>query len=343
MRVMLVTRAWETQRSGGMIHVVADRARELVRQGHDTHVVTTSDTPVAGQVKPAVDREEFGLTTHYVESPGHEWSAAFAEGCYAWAKKLDPDIIHTDSFDRDRVWWFSNFDVSVTMHGFLWGSWLTRWNEYRAFGKVSYFEKIWGTDPAFFPHKDIGNEIEGLKSAKSVIGVSGWEWRMLRDQYGLDAKLVYNPIDPCFFEPWPDVPRSGFLCATISQGGTRGFPFAQDAARRAGVKLETVTKVSRKEMPAIYDRVKAIVLPTCFAQGYDLTVAEARARGTPAIMSPTGSYLEIATPHDRLVSIGDTDMIASAMRSFPDYGSIGFDVSAHRPDAHVGAWLEVVG
>lgn len=333
MRIMLVTRVWPTQRPGGMPFVVRDRAVELARQGHEVHVITTAYSHKAGvRDIDNVCRHEDGVVVHYQGwAPAHEWSEEFADSCREWYEEIRPDILHSESFDRDRIWW-AGLPMNITMHGFSWGAWLTKWNEYLAYGNVL---------PSF-PAADIRKEIMALRNA-NVISVSQWEQRLLRDQCQIKSTLVYNPIAECFFSPLPATSkRDYFLCAAISQPGVRGFRMAQRAARMAGVRLLTVKDVSREEMPAIYDGARALVLPTAFCQGFDLSVAEARARGVPAIMSATGSYLDEARWWDRLVPIGDVAAVAHEMMDFRCPDGISMAADAHKPDKHVMEWVSAV-
>lgn len=331
MRIMLVSRVYPTHRPGGMPHVCKDRAVELARQCHDVHVVTTSCSKTADKTLPGITMVEEGVTVHYTSSPAHKWSPEFSVECLRLWKELKPDILHSDSFDREN-WWWRGMPMSVTMHGFTFGAWLTDWNEHRAYGNP--------LPP--FPAAEAAAEADMLRSAKTVLAVSRWEHRMLRDQYGLQPRLVYNPIAPAFFQQPPTgVERRVFLCVAVSQGGRRGFAVAKRAATLAGVRLVTAQGLSRERMPAMYDQAKALVLPTAFAQGYDLAVAEGRSRGCPAIMTATGSYLEEAEWWDKLVPIGDVGAVADAMSTpFTEAENIG--ESRHVPRIHALNWLDAV-
>lgn len=319
--------------------VCQDRANELALQGHEVHVITTSATSSAGEVVAGAEAAESGVIVHYLGAPAQEWSRAFAELAATRVENVAPEILHLDSFDRENVWWPGMAPrVAVTMHGLGWGGWLTEWNKARAYGETL----------AIFPARKLLQEAEGLAQADIVFGVSRWEHRLLRDQYGIErARLLYNPIAPYFFEERPRRERHGFLCVAVSQGGTRGFKIAEAAARRAGVRLTVATDIRRDGMVELYDRAQAIVLPTAFCQGYDLSVAEARARGCPAIMSPTGSYLDEALPEwDELVGLGNVAELAHVMKTWGDVRRLR-TVEAetdprHKPAEHVRRWLELI-
>lgn len=337
MRMMLVGRCIADQRPGGMPHVTSDRAEALAAAGVDVHLVTTSYSSKAGiEFAERQEQVKLNLTKWFTSTPAHDWSREFAEVCDAMYGRLQPDVVHLDSFDRDHPWWTGvKATKAITMHGFGWGAFLTKWNQYRITGGA--LEPDWAA---------IKRERDALVLADVVIGVSRHEHRMLRDQYALPkAKLVYNPIPAYFFEWRPQAKRSGFLCVAVSQGGTRGFETARRAALQAGVELRVLTSVPRAKLPAEYARSLAVVLPTAFAQGYDLSIAEARACGTPAIMAATGSYLDEACPHDVLVDTGDVDGLTAAMRRVAAEPRVlpGDIADAHRPERHAAAWLEAVG
>lgn len=364
MKIMLVSRVVPAHRPGGMPHVVMDRAEALAKAGHEVHVVTTRLS--GGGIETTN-----GVEVNYTNSPPEKWSKEFAICCEATAEHIKPNVLHLDSFDAANPWWVGK-KTSITMHGFGFGAFLTKWNLFRL-GRITEREMDCG-----FDEDSLMKERSALAKAHSVIGVSRWEWRMLRDQYGLrQAKLVYNPIAPYFFDdavcetcnglrtvdetlggcatanpeaPCPDCPstnkRTYFLCAAVSQGDTRGFGVVKDAARIAGVEIRTADKVERKDMPALYEGAKALVLATSFCQGYDLAVAEARARGCPAILSPTGSCLDEAKPWDTFTEIGDTEGLEDILRGWNrTFVPLPVPITAadeHRPERHAEEWLAAV-
>lgn len=337
MRIALVTRVWPTQRPGGMPHVCQDRAVELARQGYDVHVVTTWCSPVAGAVGTTVTKVEAGVHVHYTSAPAHEWTPEFAGQALKKVAVLAPDLIHSESFDRSSLWWEAlpqRPRVAITMHGFAWGAWITKWNLHRGYGKAM--------DP--FPADLVDEEEAGLASADVVCAVSRWEWRLLRDQYGLRTAVhVPNPIHPAFFSPRNlRHERTCYLCVGVAGAHTRGFRVADDACKRTRSPLYTASKISRDQMPAVYDGARAVLLPTAYAQGYDLTIAEGRARGIPAIMTPTGSYLDHAEPWDTFMEMGDTAGLASILEGYDPPPVPEGAADMHRPEEHVWAWLQAV-
>lgn len=322
-----------------MPNVCRDRAEELVRQGHEVHVITTSGCTNAGGLEPYSVLVEEGVHVHYTATRSQQWTREFAKACAAECKQLAPDIVHSESFDRDELWWEDKpaQHFAITMHGFGFGAWLTKWNLYRAYGHAL----------PLYPAADIYAESSALRSPAIdvVFAVSRWEQMMLRDQYGVaKAELLYNPIPNYFFGNVPsrgDFARS-YISAAVSQAATRRFSDAQRAAEQAGVRLTVCSTVPRDMMPAAYDNAAALVLPTAFCQGFDLSVAEARARRVPAIMTATGSYLHEAQPWDVLVELGDVDGLARALKERP-YGKVpACAAEEHRPAVHAFRWLNAI-
>lgn len=325
------------------------RAEALASLGHEVHVVTSYDSRTAGTTggdsvlgytnypyrEPAIHHRN--LTIHYVgEAPAHQWSAELGLAARQLAFDLKPDIVHCDSFDRRRPFWLGvPFRTAITCHGFGQGSWLTKCNLARAKGLP--------LPPR--PDEELNAEAGVLGTADVVIGVSRHECNMLRGDYGLaNVKLVPNPIPDYFFTPLSAAPQTYFLSAAISGQDIRGFAQAKEACRLAGVPFREARGIRREDMPAVYDGAKALLLPTAYSQGHDLSVAESRARGVPAIVSNVGSYLTEAEPFDCLVRPLNVEDMVIAIRSWrePDRETIRAAADAHRPAYHAVAWLDAV-
>lgn len=335
MKIMLVTRVYPTHRAGGMPFVVQDRARALSALGHDVKVVTTA---CLGSSR---EWNDSGPTVHHLEHTAPmKWSPEFAKDCREVADYFKPDIIHLDSFHRDQMWYVGNkARTVVTCHGFGWGAFLTRWNMMKA-------GQPWVGGTAF-NWADLDKEAKALSKVDVVIGVSRHEHRMLRDEYGLEnAKLVYNPIPDYFFEPMPSLKSNGryFICAAVSGQHQRGFDVVEKACRIAGVHLQKCERLDRRQMVEQYDNAIALLLPTAYAQGYDLAVAEARARGVGAIMSATGSYLSEAEDFDRHCKPLNVDSLVAQIKAWvqPSRSLVRAAAQVHRAEWHAQKWLEAV-
>lgn len=345
MKIVLVTRVWPMHRPGGMPHVCYDRSVELAKT-YEVHVLTTSRSPIDNVVKPSAEVVENNVCVHYLSVPAHRWTREFAEECSRTVSTLSPSILHLDSFDREYTWWEGK-KTAITLHGFGMGAWFTRWNLYRA-GAVP--------SPPVFDHMDITREIQGLRKAYRVLGVSRWEVRMLLDQYGLSpdrVRLVYNPIAPYFFGGQLTGERKGFISVAASQQGIRGFPTIPHLMKThlPEESYRVLTGFRREDLSSYYRTARALVLPTAFAQGYDLAIAEGRACGCPAIMTTTGSYLDEKGEWDVGVRLGSSEDMVSALvrmtsRSFNDIKTASFDASVaaevHRPENHVKSWLAAI-
>lgn len=327
MKIALVCRTYPTHRPGGMPFVCKDRAIALVKAGHEVHVLSTG---------PAETLEHDGVTVFHANCPPDSYSLSFADSALNHCRKWYPDVVHFDSFCRDYMWHKDlpkKVVTACTMHGFGFGAFLTGWNLY----------KIRNTAPEFNPSK-LFAEARALSTFKVVIGVSIHEHWMLKDIYGLfHAKLVYNPIAECFFKKPIVAPteKNLFLCAAISSHSTRQFDIAAKAAEMAGATLLIASKVPRHRMPELYDKSKGAILPTAYAQGYDLVVGEANARGRCVIASATGSYLREAEYNKGivLVPLNDVKALAAAMnQELPNLS----DQEKHHPDNHAVRWLEAL-
>lgn len=338
MKIVLVCRVYPTQRPGGMGFVCQDRANELAAQGHEVHVLTTgSDGPGDGIVQ-----------VHYVGGPATSYSEQFASGCYSACSRLVPDIIHLDSLDFKHPWWSDvtrreSTVLGITMHGFCWGAWMTEVN-------LAYRDTVL---PPTFPPDEFDRERRVLSEFDRVIGISLHEHWLMRHMMSLfDAQLVYNPIAPYFFEnrKVPEVrDRRRYLCAAVSGTHKRGFHIAVEAVRKAGAEIVTMSNASRTSMPNIIDDCDALLLPTAYAQGLDLTVGECLARYRPAIVTATGSYLREGEAggayHESiqlvpLVDHGAAHLTEVLKASPPIVSSASCEV--HRPSRHVARWLEVM-
>lgn len=337
MRIMLVCRAFSTHRPGGMLHVVEDRAEALAALGHDVHVVTTG---VLGDQR-AFDVPRAGYTVHHTDSPPCDYSHEFALESMRLSVTLQPDILHFDSFDRSRPWWVGcnrRMRIACTMHGFGMGAFLTKWNLFR--------EGIEPTAPVFNA-AEMDREAAAIRKFDVVIGISKHEHWMLRDCYGVrNAKLVYNPIAPYFFDRPTTIAKASkvFLCAAISGHSIRGFDIARKAAEQIGATVRTVSNVPRCEMPDVYDECQAVVIPTFYSQGFDLTVTEALARRRPVIASSTGSYIREESrlwPYLSTVPLNDVDALAKAMSNIVAPLAESIDTGAH-PKNHAVAWLRAI-
>jgi glycosyltransferase involved in cell wall biosynthesis len=333
MKIVSVSRIYPTHRPGGMGFVAQDRAHALAKAGHEVHILTT------GAHRGEADVMDAFVHVHHLDCKPLAYSDEFASRCREACESIRPDIIHLDSFDTDRLWWAGRprgvKKVAITLHGFCWGSALTKWNLYKL-----------GQGPApQFDFVGMVHERESLMQADAVIGISRHEHWMLKDLLGIPhARLVYNPIAPGFFaKPIVDPPKSPrLLCAAISGHGERLFAVAKKAASKAGIPLDVVSKSPRQLMPGVYDEHSALIVPTAYSQGLDLTVAEAVARGRPVIASATGSYLRESEVSSSVsvAPLGDIDSLARAMSLLTQCNHRESD--KHRPEVHVSNWMSAI-
>ena len=335
MKIVSVCRTYPTQRPGGMPHVTQDRARALAAAGHDVTVVTTGLKNGQYDTAGRYDMNDEGVRVVHAACPPQAYTQLFAERCKWECRDVKPDVLHLDSFDRERPLWVGIAPRTVvTMHGFGVGAMLTAWN--RFLGRAST-----APAPSWAALRD---EAEVLQTFDRVLAISEHEQWMLSDVYNLQdrVRLVPNPIADAFFvEPRLCLPTSTapFVCiGNPGTSGNRDFGRVRDAAKAAGIPLEIVTGVSRDAIPEILDESRGLVLPTLWSQGYDLAVAEALARRRPVIVSGTGSYWHLRAPYIRIVPRAcSPDVLVEALREpLPEVPSNA--AYTHRSAVHVERW-----
>lgn len=340
MKIALCCKVYPTARPGGMGFVCQDRARALAKLGHEVHVLTTGR--VTHQGETLVDA---GVEVHHMPCKSVHYSQEFVDHCLIHCRQWLPGIIHCDSFGVDyRPWWKScQARTAVTMHGFCWGAYFTQWNLYYRHG---------GRPPQLDADK-VAHEREMIASFNVQIGISLHEHWMLKCLMGIfSAKLVYNPIAEYFFShpnaPLPSIASPRFLCAAVSGHYERGFAIAAQAAKLAGAKL-VVADSPREQMPSLIDSCHALVLPTAYCQGLDLTVAEALVRNRPVVATATGSYLREAESGGiyekliKLIPLTDINALAADMKLPMTWVDKRWaKLQLHYPQVHAEKWLEAI-
>lgn len=325
--------------------VCQDRARALVKLGHEVRVLTT------GHQVGAITRDDQGVEVCYMACTPIEYSREYASECAAFCWDYQPDVIHTESFDVKHPWvtherhGCPTARTAVTMHGFCWGAYLTKLNLWMR-GVTKDFPEVdrAGTE----------REREILKRYDTVINISLHEQWLMTNLLGISAaKLVYNPIADYFFENIATLPAGPkkFLCAAVNGRKERGFDIAEAAAKEAGVELIIASKVPRNLMPTVIDSCHGLILPTAYAQGMDLAVGESLIRRRWVYATSTGSYqreAEIGGIYDGAIKLFPLNGqgLSTALVDSPssDYwlGWCQVATQRHRPDIHAKLWLEAI-
>jgi glycosyltransferase involved in cell wall biosynthesis len=337
MRIALVCRVYATHgRTGGMIHVIQERAEALARAGHQVHVITTS---ALGHGEHELVN---GVTVHHCQAgESMAYSDGFASFCLQTSNDLCPEIIHLDSYDCNRLWWHQRpggvRTVAVSNHGEAVGSQLTSWRM-----------KLRGLPSSESINTDEWlKERSALRRADAVIATCRFDRWMLSDVVGLDnVKLVYNPLAPWHWNgrksDLPEIPQ--FIAVALWGQHERGFSIAEAACTQAGVALTKPCNVSRRNLVHYYDMSRALLLPTYQSKGYDLSVAESIARLRPVICSDNGinTMEAIDKPWIVTVPIGNVDALAEKLRGpLPPvpHGAANDNL----PSNHIANWLEALG
>ncbi len=352
MRIVLCCRVYSTHmRVGGMIHVVVERAEELVRQGHEIHVITTSSP--GQQISQVVN----GVNVISPRSgEPQQYSDLYASVCELACKDLKPDIIHLDSWDKHRIWWSqfkSKCRVAITNHGEAIGSQLTDWR-LRLHGRS--VSTPGGESDEIRCEKCTGDlrtcewteERNQLLKADVVIATCRFDRWMLSDLLGLpNVRLVYNPLAPYHFErrsqPQRDPTSKLFLAIGVWGHGERGFDVARESCIRIHHILNTPVNVGRRELVGWYDLSKALLLPGFQSKGYDLAVAESIARLRPVVMADNGVATMEAIDQPWIVTVpaGNVEALVEVLRR--PLPSVPLE-AGHKfhPTNHVREWLKAV-
>ena len=317
---------------GGMINVIADRAEELARRGHEVHVATTAQN----DGKTAVV-EDNGVTVHYLPCKPFKYSPEYYERCIGLCNRLRPDIIHADS--TARYWWLGRPGgakrTAMTSHGTSWSKFISTWNGYR----------LRKPGPVKFCAPALRRQAESMQQTDVNFAISRFEYWQIRDVYGCTAntKLLYNPLPDVFFAtPAKPVPKGGyaFLCKSSP---SRGVKAAEQGAKAAGVPFKMVSGIKREDMPAVYDGARALCIPEWRVEGFDLTIGEAAARGRQAILGATGPNIMEAmdSPWIVLVPSDDAKAVARALKREPPKVEQSM-ANRYRLKRHVDKWLEAL-
>ena len=150
--------------------------------------------------------------------------------------------------------------------------------------------------------------------------------------YDRDASVVHPPVDVDRFSV--GVPEGFFLVVTEVVAHKR-VEIALEAARRSRVPLKVVGdgpdlrrlrtaygstaeflgRVSDAELADLYSRARALVVPN--VEEFGIAAVEAQAAGRPVIAADGGGARETVVPGETglLVSPGDVDELAQALRS----------------------------
>lgn len=351
MKIALCCKVYPTSRPGGMGFVCQDRARALVKLGHEVHVLTTGRKTHNGELLIGEDEVE----VHHMPCKPLHYSAEFAHHCEAHCRHFGPCILHSDSFSVDYPWQVTSWlapskswtdpagkcVTATTLHGCCWGAYFTSLN-------------MWMRHGGEVPQVDIAGvarERKIMLGFDRVIGISRHEHWILTNLLGIDAKLVYNPLPDYFFkdadQTIPEGPRT-FLCAAVSGHRQRGFDIASRAAQTAGVTLVIAENLARTDMPALLDKCHGLVLPTCYAQGMDLAVGEAIARRRPVFATSTGSYQRECEPGGiyqsaiKLFPLSGDGLpeLLQGRLDWPDYRQVRDYL--HGATTHAEKWLEAI-
>ncbi|MGB9986010.1 glycosyltransferase family 4 protein [Salarchaeum japonicum] len=297
MKIIQVTPRYAPN-SGGVETHVQEISERFVERGHDVVVLTadySSDCPsVESQAGVKIRR-------HRSVAPGGAFH--LAPGIVSSIRQVEGDVVHAHNYHSLPVFFTAlavrdeRFVATPHYHG----------------GSASDFR-----DVLISFYRPLGSF--ALQAADRVVAVSEWERNRLREDFGIEATIIPNGLNPDQFrnaEPYahdrpylltvgrleaykgvqhviralPDLP--GFDLLVAGSG-----PYRDELERIAidtevGERVEFLGYVSEEKLPRLYAGADVFVTLSEF-EAYGMTVAEALAAGTPCVVREAGALTEWA-------------------------------------------------
>lgn len=339
MRVALVTSRYPPNTGGVETHV-AELASGLTDQGHEVLVVSAdADTTTGGDDRVAIRETRDSVTVRRVRSYGPDDAFHAAPGVYRAVRRLESDVIHAHnyhSFPMALAALAADPPLVCTPH-------------YHGESTSPVRDRL------LWLYRPLGRH--ALRRAARVLAVSEWERDGLRADLGVDATVVPNGIDVERFQsatpverehPYlltvgrlveyksvqhviaalPDLPEYDFC--VVGSGPYRDE--LETTADRHGVanRVEFLGYVPDEDLPSWYAGADVFVSMSSI-EAYGITVGEALAAGTPAVVRPAKALRDWADRED-CVAVDPVDL--------PD--GIGRAVDRDAPSEPLPTWGETV-
>lgn len=319
MRVLQVCPRYPPQAGGVETHV-AELSERLVERGHEV-TVHTADARQGGRRRET--RNGVRVRRHVGIAPGDAFHVP--PGMFGPLRREEADVVHAHNYHS----------VPLVVAGLAAGD--------RRFVATTHYHGATAnpvTNVLLRLYRPVGGFV--LRGADDVVAVSGWEREVLADHFGVDATVVPNGIDVDRFRgatpedrdrPYllcvgrleaykgvqhlvralPDLP--GYDLVVAGRGPYRSH--LQRLAGEVGVadRVDFPGFVDDDRLPGLYAGAAAYVTLSEL-ESYGLTVGEALAAGTPAVVRPTRALADW-TDRDAVVAVDGIDppAVASAVET----------------------------
>jgi len=323
--------------TGGVEKQVQELSERLVDRGHEVTVVTAD----AGD---DVERQETrdGVTVRRHGSLTPEGAIHFAPEIRRAVQQSDADLVHAHnvhSLPLPIACFSANAPVIAT--AYYHGASSSRWRN-----------ALW------VPYRPVARQ--ALRRARSVTAVSEWERRTIQDDFGVDPEVIPIGLETATFRNATPVDRDRPYILTVSrleeykgvQHAIRALPELpeydllvagdgpyrddlESVASEVGVadRVEFLGNLDHDVLPGYYAGAAAYCSFSEF-ESFGITVAEALASGTPAVVLEATALADWTTRSDVVgVSSVDTQSVAGAIDD-----AIGRDA----PSASIATWEDTV-
>lgn len=223
---------------------------------------------------------------------------------------------------------------------------------------VSMHSTEWDRSGGFRPQEWIADiERAGCQGADEVIGVSGYTCRQLGQTYGVPRERlhpVHNGVEVAKYE-WGAANRDYaqrpgmvlFLSRLTAQKGCLQFvhmaerllelgvdahfalggtgPLKREieqevAERRLGHRINMLGFVPEEDVPGLYRKASAYVLPS-FSEPFGISALEAAAAGLPVVLSRSTGVAEVL-PHALQADFWDVDLLGEYVRALLEHPNL---------------------
>ncbi|HUR51586.1 MAG TPA: glycosyltransferase family 4 protein [Mycobacteriales bacterium] len=321
MRIALVGARSHPARHGGIERAVEELARELVARGHEVTVLVADVAGEPGTGGPAV-RRVASLPGKYSKA----LSQAFASVLHVPARRFD--VVHVHGVGPGIVIPLlkaRRLRVVLTVHALD-------------------FERDKWPGPAKRVFRGLSRA--GVRGADRVVVVAEHLREAVRDLYGVDAHVVHNGVTTPAVDPaLPAVTELGLapgsyalfvgrlvpekrveVLLTAHAGLQPEVPLlvvGSGQGSYAGEYEQSLRDVSRGDVRFLgqqsHDVVcqlvqgAAVLVNPSALEGLPLTVLEARALGTPVVLSDIAPHRELAGPSTALFPVDDVPALTAAL------------------------------